>query len=81
MTLSLQQVLLPQDGNCLRGGNLLHGHRHQNGVSDDFFEVFRLQAMAIPLVSDRRCKHYTRPTHASHARTRDVFSCGPRLKT
>ena len=31
-TLGKHQALLPQDGNRLRGGNLLHGHRHQSGV-------------------------------------------------
>ena len=30
-TLSKHQVLLPQDGNRLRGGSLLHGHRHLRG--------------------------------------------------
>ena len=30
-TLSQQQALLFWDGNRLRGGSLLHGHRHQNG--------------------------------------------------
>ena len=30
-SLSKHQVLLPQDGNRLRGGCLLHGHRHQSG--------------------------------------------------
>ena len=32
MTLSLQQALLPQGGDRLHCGSLLHGHRHQNGV-------------------------------------------------
>ena len=26
------------DGNRLRGGSLLHGHRHQSGLSDIFFK-------------------------------------------
>ena len=35
-TRSHQQALLPRDGKRLRGGNLLHGHRHQDGVNDIF---------------------------------------------
>ena len=42
--------------NTGRGGNLLHGHRHQVGMNDNFIisfnrrvKVFRLQAMTIPL--------------------------------
>ena len=62
-TLSKHQVLLPQDGNRLRGESLLHGHRHQGGVSDRLFQikVLCLQAMAIP-------------THASQFR---VFLVSP----
>ena len=41
------------DENRLHGDNLLHGHRHQSGVSDKCFflqvKVYRLQAMAVPL--------------------------------
>ena len=60
-TLSQQQALLLRHGDRLRGGRLLHGHRHQNGVIDFFLQVkvFRLQAMAIPLQATERCKHYT----------------------
>ena len=73
-----QHALLPRDGNCLRGGNLLHGHRHQVGMIDDFsfdpsVKVFRLQAMAIPLQATGGVKHYTKRTRTSHSRTR-VFS-------
>ena len=34
-----QPALLPRDGNRLRGGNLLHGHRHQDGVNDCMFSL------------------------------------------
>ena len=27
------------------------------------------------------CKHYAQPTHTSHARTREFFSCGARLES
>ena len=33
------------------------------------------------LVSDEGCKHYTKPTHTSHSRTRDFFSRGSRLES
>ena len=46
--LSKRQVLLPQDGNRLRGRSLPHGHKYQSWVSDRFFQikVYRYQAMA-----------------------------------
>ena len=49
---SQQQALLLKESNRLRGGNLLHGHRHQSWVSDF-------------LASDGRCKHYTEPSRTS----------------
>ena len=63
-----------------RGGNhLTNGVRHGVRMNSDFsfypsVKVFRIQAMAIHLVSDGRCKHYTKPTRTSHSRTRDSFS-------
>ena len=38
-TRSHHQAPLPRDGNRLRGGNLLHGRRHQDRVSDDCFSL------------------------------------------
>ena len=59
-----QQALLPQDGNRLRGGILLHGHRHQIGVNEFFqFQGVSLTSNGDSLESDGRCKHYTKPTH------------------
>ena len=51
MTRSHHQAPLLRNGNRLRGGNLLHGYRHQDVVSDFFLtvKVFHCQAMAIPL--------------------------------
>ena len=67
-----QPALLPQDGKRLRGGRLLHGHRHQDGVSDISFnprvKVFRLHAMAIPLQATGGVD--TQPTRTSHSYTR-----------
>ena len=71
------------DENRLHGDNLPHGHRHQSGVSDECF--FTNQGISLTgnggtLVGDGVCKHYTQPTHTSHARTR-IFSRVSRLKT
>ena len=65
-TFGQQQALLPQDGNRLHGGNLLHGHRHQNGVNDFFYQDVSLTGNGDCLVSDGGVKT------TSHSRTRDV---------
>ena len=77
-TLSHKQALLHRNGNRLRGGSLLHGHRHQYGVSDIFCanQGVSLTGNGESIVSDGRCKHYSQPTHTSHARTRAFFSLG-----
>ena len=67
--LSKHQALLPQDGNRLRGGSLLHGHRHQSGVSDLLFFFDKSRYIATgnddSLVSDGECEHHTQPTRIS----------------
>ena len=68
-----QPGLLPRDGNRLRGGNLLHGHRHQDGVNDSFFQTKPRvkEGNGDSLGSDGVCKDCTKPTHTSHCRSRD----------
>ena len=58
-----QQALLPRDGNRLRGGSLLHGHRHPMGVSVFFF-FFKssLTGNGDAFVSEGKCEHHTQPT-------------------
>ena len=65
-----QQALLPREGDRLRGGNLLHGQRHQSGVND-FLEkqCFSLTNNVDSLVSDGGCKHCTQPTRIIRAHT------------
>ena len=45
----------PRDGNRLHGGSLLHGHRRQSAVSDNFYlhiKVFRYSGNGDTFVSD-----------------------------
>ena len=61
MTLSQQQALLRLDGNRLRGGSLLHGHRHQNEVSDFFykskcFAYRQRRKLEVPMSAAMPCK-------------------------
>ena len=71
-TRTLQPALPPRDGNRLRGGNLLHGHRHQVRVNDNLSQSqgASLTGNGDSLVSDGVCKQDTKPTHTSHSRTR-----------
>ena len=77
-TRTRQPALLPQDGNGLRDGNLLHGVTDIKLVWTIYFlwisrvKVFRLQAMAIPSWATWSV-NCTQPTHTSHSRTRYFF--------
>ena len=67
-------LLQPHQANLRRGGNhLKNGGRHGVGMDIDFSQCqgVSLSGNEDALVIDGVCKHYTKPTHTSHSRTRD----------
>ena len=65
---------------------LHHGSTQNSAHPFVIFHQLKSQDVSLAgngesLVSDGRCKHYTKPTHTSHSRTRDLFSRGSRLES